>query len=50
MTADVSGFDSHYVLPGDRGCGILLVCDHARSALPEAYGDLGLPASEFDRH
>ncbi len=49
-TADIAGFDSHYVLPGDRSLGILLVCDHARNALPEAYGDLGLPASEFDRH
>ncbi len=47
---DISGFDSHYVLPGDRGCGILLVCDHARNALPDVYGTLGLPASEFDRH
>lgn len=48
--ADIAGFDSHYVLPGDRSRGILLVCDHARNALPEAYGDLGLPASDFDRH
>ena len=48
--ADIAGFDSHYVLPGDRSRGILLVCDHARNALPAAYGDLGLPASEFDRH
>jgi predicted N-formylglutamate amidohydrolase len=28
----------------------LLVCDHASNALPEAYGTLGLPASEFERH
>ena len=48
--ADIAGFDSHYVLPGDRGCGLLLVCDHARNALPAAYGNLGLPASDFDRH
>ncbi len=49
-TADIAGFDSHYVLPGDRGPGILLVCDHARNALPAEYGSLGLPASDFDRH
>lgn len=49
-TEDVSGFESHYVLPGDRSRGIVLVCDHARSTLPEIYGSLGLPASEFDRH
>src|SRR5690606_9381942 len=27
-----------------------LVADHAGRELPEQYGDLGLPASEFDRH
>ena len=48
--ADIAEFDSHYVLPGDRGRGLLLVCDHARNALPKVYGDLGLPASDFDRH
>lgn len=47
---DLSGFASHYVLPGDRARGILLVCDHARNTLPEMYGNLGLPVSEFERH
>ena len=28
----------------------MLVADHARRDLPEEYGDLGLPAAEFDRH
>jgi predicted N-formylglutamate amidohydrolase len=28
----------------------VLVADHARNALPEEYGDLGLPAAEFQRH
>ena len=28
----------------------MLVADHARRDLPEEYGDLGLPASEFERH
>lgn len=45
-----SGYASHYVLPGDRGRGILLICDHATNALPKMYGNLGLPASEFERH
>lgn len=49
-TEDISGFESHYVLPGDRSRGIVLVCDHARSALPAVYGSLGLPASEYERH
>jgi len=29
---------------------LLLVCDHASNAVPEAYGSLGLPASSFTRH
>jgi len=33
----------------DRG-GLLFICDHASNALPEAYGTLGLPASELARH
>ena len=38
------------VIEGDRGRGIVLVADHAGRDLPEDYGDLGLPRSEFDRH
>ena len=49
-TEDMSEFTSHYVLGGDRTRGILLVCDHARNSLPERYGSLGLPESEFERH
>jgi len=30
--------------------GWLILCDHASNALPARYGDLGLPASEFERH
>jgi predicted N-formylglutamate amidohydrolase len=37
-------------IDGDRSRGIVLIADHARRDLPEDYGDLGLPASEFDRH
>jgi len=29
---------------------LLILCDHASSALPEKYGTLGLPAPEFHRH
>lgn len=49
-SADVAGFASHRVVAGNRDRGILLLADHARNALPEIYGTLGLPASEFDRH
>ena len=38
------------LIDGDRGKGIVLLADHARRDLPEEYGDLGLPPTEFDRH
>jgi predicted N-formylglutamate amidohydrolase len=38
------------LIEGDRGKGIVFVADHARRDLPEEYGDLGLPPTEFDRH
>jgi predicted N-formylglutamate amidohydrolase len=38
------------VIDGDRSRGLLLVADHAMRHLPDEYGDLGLPAQEFDRH
>ena len=41
---------SYRHIEGDAGCGLLLLCDHAASALPEAYGSLGLPPHEFHRH
>ena len=30
--------------------GLLLLCDHAANALPPAYGRLGLPEAQFERH
>lgn len=38
------------IVEGARERGLVLVADHARRALPEEYGDLGLPAAEFQRH
>lgn len=35
---------------GKAASGLLIVCDHARNALPAEYGDLGLPAEAFRRH
>ncbi len=35
---------------GDPACGLLLLCDHARNALPAEYGSLGLPPEQFRRH
>lgn len=37
-------------IPGDETAGLILLADHARNALPEAYGNLGLPDAEFERH
>jgi predicted N-formylglutamate amidohydrolase len=38
------------ILPGAGGHRLLLLCDHASNALPDAYGRLGLPEAEFRRH
>ncbi|QPC85822.1 N-formylglutamate amidohydrolase [Mesorhizobium sp. NBSH29] len=38
------------LIEGDRKRGIVLLADHAHRELPEEYGDLGLPAAEFERH
>lgn len=37
-------------IAGDSAPGVLFLCDHASNALPEAYGTLGLPAQELERH
>jgi predicted N-formylglutamate amidohydrolase len=46
----LSVFSPFDLVEGDRGKGLVLVADHAGRALPDEYGALGLPASEFDRH
>lgn len=38
------------IIEGSRKRGLVLVADHARRDLPDEYGDLGLPATEFERH
>ena len=43
-------FSPFRLIDGDRGKGIVLVADHAGRALPDEYGHLGLPETEFDRH
>jgi predicted N-formylglutamate amidohydrolase len=37
-------------LAGALDRGLILVCDHAGNALPSAYGTLGLPPAELERH
>jgi len=29
---------------------LIIICDHASNRVPAAYGDLGVPAAEFERH
>ena len=43
-------FQPFEVVPGDLSKGLILLCDHARNTLPPEYGNLGLAASEFERH
>jgi hypothetical protein len=37
-------------IPGDLMQGFILIADHARNAVPEDYGALGLPPGQFQRH
>ena len=37
-------------IDGPRDAGVVILCDHASSALPPAYGDLGLTREAFARH
>ena len=48
MTRTLS-FAPYEIVEGARDRGLLLLADHARNDLPDAYGDLGLPAAEFER-
>lgn len=45
-----AGFDPVELISGDREQGLILICDHARNLLPEAYAHLGLGADELGRH
>ncbi|MET3778031.1 putative N-formylglutamate amidohydrolase [Rhizobium alvei] len=38
------------VISGRNDLGLVLLGDHASNRLPAQYGDLGLPASAFNRH
>ena len=37
-------------IDGDPASGALFLCDHASNALPQAYGTLGLPPADLNRH
>jgi predicted N-formylglutamate amidohydrolase len=48
--AGTDAFAPLHTVQGPLDSGVLLLCDHASNALPPAYGRLGLPAREFERH
>ena len=49
MTA-AGQFKPFEIIEGDRSRGLVLLGDHAKRDLPEEYGRLGLPETEFERH
>ncbi len=46
----MSAFQPVEIIEGTLDGGVLLICDHASSALPAEYGSLGLAAEAFRRH
>ena len=44
------GAKPYRFIEGDAQTGLLILCDHAENALPEAYGTLGLKAQDLHRH
>ncbi len=44
------GFEPVEEIRGSAKAGAVILCDHASNAVPPAYGALGLPASDFERH
>jgi len=44
------GFAAFERIAGDAETGLILICDHASNAIPPAYGSLGLPPDELERH
>lgn len=38
------------IIEGSFDAGLILLCDHASNVIPPDLGDLGLPASQFQRH
>lgn len=45
-----TSFQPFEYVHGDETAGILLLCDHAQNTVPDEYGDLGVPAAQFERH
>ncbi|ATU90400.1 N-formylglutamate amidohydrolase [Phyllobacterium zundukense] len=43
-------FSPFHLVDGDQARGLVLLADHASRDLPQEYGSLGLPPSQFERH
>lgn len=46
----MTGFQAYETIAGSPASGLVILGDHAMNRVPEEYGDLGLPASAFERH
>jgi predicted N-formylglutamate amidohydrolase len=46
----MSMLEPYEIVAGQGHVRLILLCDHASNRLPPEYGDLGLAASEFERH
>ncbi|MEM1037979.1 MAG: N-formylglutamate amidohydrolase [Pseudomonadota bacterium] len=47
----ISAYEGPFrTVEGALDAGVVLLCDHARNALPEEYGSLGLEEAAFGRH
>jgi predicted N-formylglutamate amidohydrolase len=46
----MSMLEPYEIVAGQGHVRLVLLCDHASNHLPQDYGGLGLPASEFERH
>jgi predicted N-formylglutamate amidohydrolase len=46
----ISGSEAYEAVPARVSTGLVLLCDHARNALPARYGSLGLPPGQLERH
>ncbi len=44
------GVKPYRLIEGDASTGLLILCDHAENAIPEAYGTLGLKGQDLHRH
>lgn len=46
----ISPKDAYEIVAGNTPTPLILLCDHASSAVPPEYGDLGLAPAQFARH